>query len=222
MALNLNSGCSQLFRTYKTTTESTYDCEIWEAARATSAAPGLFNQILIGGHGFPKQPYIDGSIGLNNPIRQVLEECHTIFPGQSVACIISVGTGQKSTIQIPNPSFGQRMTGKYFLDYTAKATMDVATDCEATEELISKQFQRVSKFYYRFNVNQGMQSIDASDFEKVQNITAHSMTYIKNENVHAKLKEAVLVLCAKQTTIQTSQLGMILFHIQMKANNHCI
>jgi len=44
-------------------------CKIWQAARATSAAPTFFKRIKIG----RKQEYIDGGMGCNNPSEVVLD-----------------------------------------------------------------------------------------------------------------------------------------------------
>ena len=37
-----------LFRTYEVTKNGSYNCKIWEAARATTAAPTFFKRIKIG------------------------------------------------------------------------------------------------------------------------------------------------------------------------------
>jgi len=73
---------------------------IWEAARATSAAPTFFKSIVIGERG-SSQPYIDGGMGCNNPIIQVLEEAQLLFPGRHVASIVSIGTGHPEAIRLP-------------------------------------------------------------------------------------------------------------------------
>ncbi|KAJ6483640.1 acyl transferase/acyl hydrolase/lysophospholipase [Mycena vulgaris] len=57
--INMNAGQPQLFRSYDTSEEPVIECMIWEAARATSATPGLFKPMEIGRPGL-KQRYIDG------------------------------------------------------------------------------------------------------------------------------------------------------------------
>jgi hypothetical protein len=44
-------GGPRLFRTYKVRENRSYDCTIWEACRATSAAPTYFESIGIGDEG---------------------------------------------------------------------------------------------------------------------------------------------------------------------------
>ena len=100
--LNLSIRIPHLFHTYQVPKNQTFNCMIWEAACATSTTPAFFKHIVIGESG-TSQPYIDGSIGCNNPIAQVLEEAKLMFPNQQVACIIGIGTGHADTISILKP-----------------------------------------------------------------------------------------------------------------------
>jgi patatin-like phospholipase/acyl hydrolase len=68
-AHNMSANIPVLFRTYQSR-EMHLDCKIWEAARATSAAPTFFKRIEIG----REQPFIDGGLGRNNPSRLLLDE----------------------------------------------------------------------------------------------------------------------------------------------------
>lgn len=55
-------------RSYKTPTnmpEEFPDLKIWEAARATSAAPAYFKRLIVG-----NDQFIDGGMGWNNPIHE--------------------------------------------------------------------------------------------------------------------------------------------------------
>jgi len=69
-----NMNIPMLFRSYKSH-ETHPECKIWEAARATSAAPTFFKRIEIG----RAQPFIDGGVGRNNPSWVVLDEANTLF-----------------------------------------------------------------------------------------------------------------------------------------------
>src|ERR1700690_2286849 len=90
----LHTSSPRIFRTYEVRSNQSYNCEIWEAARATSAAPTFFKRIRIGEKGLEEE-FVDGGLGCNNPIRQVLEEAEIAFgPGRRIACIVSIGTGQ--------------------------------------------------------------------------------------------------------------------------------
>eukprot|EP01047_Picozoa_sp_COSAG01_P062616 COSAG01_NODE_7988_length_2963_cov_1.445880_1_plen_750_part_10 len=82
-----------LFRTYtprKNRNDGTSECEVWEAACATSAAPGYYEPMEIDG-----VLYVDGGVTNNNPVEVALKEANSIWPGREVACILSLGCGQK-------------------------------------------------------------------------------------------------------------------------------
>lgn len=67
------------FRTYPVRALGSANCEIWEAARATSAAPTFFKRIAISDGSGGKEEFIDGGLRCNNPTKQVLEEPKAIF-----------------------------------------------------------------------------------------------------------------------------------------------
>ncbi|HEV7737971.1 MAG TPA: hypothetical protein VGO47_11445, partial [Chlamydiales bacterium] len=89
-----------------------------------------------------------------------------------------------------------------------KAAVAIATDCEKIERSVRERFQKTPHLYYRFNVDQGMQSIDLADFDKVQNVTAHTDSYMKNEPVSEMLRDTVSALLERKATILTSQISM--------------
>ncbi|KIO25018.1 hypothetical protein M407DRAFT_25657 [Tulasnella calospora MUT 4182] len=113
----------KLFRTYNCRFQrhSADQCQIWEAARATSCAPSFFPEIQVDG-----VYYSDGGLGYNNPAKVVLQEAQSLWgPNQRIGCLLSLGTGSVSSYMTP-------------------------LSCEGVhEELTSNQL--VKPFYYRFN-----------------------------------------------------------------------
>lgn len=81
------------FRSYESDQLPYEDVAIWEACRATSAAPTFFPPIAIGN---PPTLYVDGGLGYNNPIRELLDEVKDLWPTRPTACIVSLGTGLPS------------------------------------------------------------------------------------------------------------------------------
>jgi len=84
-AYNMDANIPVLFRSYESH-EPHSNCKIWEAARATSAAPNFFKRIEIG----RAQPYIDGGLGRNNRDRRQYVCCtkhvqHTV-PTRTTCC----------------------------------------------------------------------------------------------------------------------------------------
>ena len=58
--------------------QGVYNCTIWEAGRATSAAPTFFKRIKIGPTGSGVE-YVDAGLGCNNPVKQVVAEAARVF-----------------------------------------------------------------------------------------------------------------------------------------------
>ncbi|KAJ7487086.1 hypothetical protein FB451DRAFT_776392 [Mycena latifolia] len=175
--LNMNAGTPELFCSYDTPDEPANDCMIWEAARATSATPGLFKPISIGFKGM-KQEYISGSVGHNNPTTLVLTEAGHIFSSRPVVLVVSIGSGHPDTIQIlksPSPSvFAQTM-------------QSIITDCERTHEDNERRYWGTSNTYFRFNVQQGMQGLELQHWENLDQVSAHTEAYLRTEEAKSKL-----------------------------------
>ncbi|KAG4284336.1 hypothetical protein FPRO06_08715 [Fusarium proliferatum] len=85
-------GDSNLFEDYfSREDEQSKDFKIWEAARATSAAPTFFQPFV---HPETKRTYIDGALMHNNPVSLAYSEVEKIWPGSLPPDIIlSIGTG---------------------------------------------------------------------------------------------------------------------------------
>lgn len=159
-----------LFRTYTTDTAvdalASSECTIWQAARATSAAPTLFNPIEIG-----RQHFVDGATGLNNPVEVVLDEAKAIWPDaiSRIQCIVSIGTG------VPDlKDFGDNL--KEVVD-TLKA---ISTETEETEKRFFKYHRNlgVGDRYFRYNVQHGLGDIDL-DQHKAAQIEAATERYLQ-------------------------------------------
>jgi patatin-like phospholipase/acyl hydrolase len=70
------------FRTYPVRENASANCKIWEAARATTAAPTFFKRIAIGEEGQAKEHFIDSVLKCNNPAKQVLEEATNVLAAE--------------------------------------------------------------------------------------------------------------------------------------------
>ena len=193
-ALNVNSQIPRLFRTYQAPKYPAPNCTIWEAVRATSAAPAFFKRIVIDG-----EPYVDGGMGCNNPVQQVLQEAELVFPERHVACIISIGTGQARTISIPRISWFQRVLPLNVLEAMRK----MATDCEATAQVAARRFERTPGIYFRFNVEQGLQEVGLEQWERLDEVRAHTGQYIRMAHVDPRLDAAVISICARERVVPT-------------------
>ena len=198
-ALNMTASIPHHFRSYRARKYQTVDCKIWEAARATSATPKLFEGIVIGEAG-TSQTYVDGGMGCNNPIAQVLAEAELVFPGQHVTCIISIGAGQAQPIAIMTPD-------GHTLDFD-KAMQGIATDCERSAQEVEQHFRDIPNFYFRFNVEQGMQNVGLVQWESLDQVATNTHQYIRMEEVDQSLDAAVAAVRERQQTVATAYIGM--------------
>jgi hypothetical protein len=143
-------------------------------------------------------------MGCNNPIVQVLEEAELVFPDRRVACVISIGTGQARTLAIPRPGWLQQVLP---LD-VVKAICGIATDCEQKAQEIARRFQGLPNVYFRFNVEHGMQSIGLAQWERLDEVVAHTGQYMRMLDVDQKLDAAVAAVQIRQATVPTAQISM--------------
>ncbi|EKM81516.1 hypothetical protein AGABI1DRAFT_83008 [Agaricus bisporus var. burnettii JB137-S8] len=173
-----NMDIPVLFRTYQSG-ETHSNCKIWEAARATSAAPTFFKRAIIGRN----QPFIDGGLGRNNPSQVVLEEANVLFGARQIGCLVSIGTGQAGVNKIKKPGLLQQILPTDVID----ALKRITTDCESTHQAMLRRFANLPNIYFRLNVDQGMQGIELSEWEKLSNVEAHTMQYMRKEEVVGKL-----------------------------------
>ena len=195
----MNANIPVLFRTYPSR-ETHSGCKIWEAARATSAAPTFFKRIEIG----RGQPFIDGGLGRNNPSRVVLHEANTVFRARPIGCLVSIGTGQAEIISIEKPGFLQQVVPTNVIE----ALKAILSDCEATHEEMRRLFANSPNTYFRLNVEQGMQGIELSEWEKLAHVEVHTMQYMKKEEVDEKLTLVVNAIKSPSIQIMIEQLGM--------------
>ncbi|KAE9364538.1 FabD/lysophospholipase-like protein [Stipitochalara longipes BDJ] len=131
-----------IFRTYlhptKVRTKVFENCLIWQACRATSAAPSFFPPIEIGG-----QKFLDGGVLFNNPVQLVYREAQDLWPDKQ-PLLISIGTGDA-----PMEGFGKNLVE------IVKSLRNIATETEETaNNFLEGQGRRMAKDgrYYRFNV----------------------------------------------------------------------
>ncbi|KAJ4375977.1 hypothetical protein N0V83_001257 [Neocucurbitaria cava] len=84
-----------LLRSYGTPLDSPSPGRIWEIGRATSAAPTFFSPIVI-----DMIKYGDGGLMANNPTRLAIQEANELWPGRSIGCLLSLGTGEDAPNQL--------------------------------------------------------------------------------------------------------------------------
>ncbi len=163
----------ELLRTYKSRRigHQNYDCFVWEAVRATSAAPLFFEPLTLQKS---QATFVDGAVRANNPIDQITSEARHLWPGRSIGCLVSLGTG----VRIPQ-GFN---ANKSRLHEVLQTLADIATDANNK----AREFRDTSegrelirgKRYFRYSIPQGVGDVDLADFEKIPYMESMTLPYV--------------------------------------------
>ncbi|KAI4194978.1 MAG: hypothetical protein LQ350_007464 [Teloschistes chrysophthalmus] len=201
-------GSPMLLRTYPTGS-APVSCTIWEAARATSAAPTFFPPIRFGSQ--MGGDFIDGGVGCNNPTKVLVKEAKFYYlmknyTGTQPTCLVSIGTGHKDLIQLHEAA-----SIFWFKDRSgisiAPLLGEIATDCENThdEVLLTYLQNNTRDLYYRFNVPQGMQQIMLDEWAKKNDIKTYTDKYLRLNQTEHELLDCVKRLLASPRTVPDTQ-----------------
>jgi hypothetical protein len=183
------------------------DCAIWGVLRATMTDPSLFKAIKIGESGLPDR-FVAGGYDCSNPTSQLLDEAKRLFPGRQVGCIVSIGAGHAQTIAIPGSNWFERALRIGSPATRAlKAACQMATDSEKVAEEISKRFAGQKDSYYRLNVSQGMQGMKTSEWERQEEVVAHTRSYLRQTEIDSTLNEVVAAMHKQNAVVETYEIG---------------
>ena len=158
---------------------STYDANdhstrIWEALRATSAAPTFFEEISFGS---PKIWHLDGGVGYNNPCCEVDYAAKSLWEGRPIGCIVSVGTGLQTL-----PSVKKANTWLPFGLGTdialASALASMATGTARVDNEMQRMYYNTATEYHRFDVDGGLSGISLEEFMREDEMGALTEQYM--------------------------------------------
>jgi hypothetical protein len=152
-------------------TQENYQCNIWEAASATAAAPMYFKHVQFDKSG---GKWCDGGLRRNNPINEAVLEVHRekIWKDKQIGCLVSLGTGIAKVV-------GVSANLAVFL----KGSVDIMTDSEdlADEFAASKLGRELAEAqrYFRFSVPQGLQDLELDECKENEKMSALTMEYLR-------------------------------------------
>src|SRR2546430_8249990 len=168
------------FRTYKVRNNASANCKVWEAARATTAAPTFFKRIAIGETGQIREQFIDAGIKCNNPTKVVMEEARLFFgDDRPVGSLVSIGTGHPGTIGLSEPDGFQKILPTKLIDVLKK----IATDCGSTADDLARRFASLPDLYFRYNVTHGAGKISLEEWKKMGDVQSHTYAYLHELHV---------------------------------------
>ncbi|XP_073429380.1 calcium-independent phospholipase A2-gamma [Dendrobates tinctorius] len=160
---------------------------LWQAIRASSAAPGYFQEYVLG-----NDLHQDGGLLINNPCALALHECKCLWPDTVFQCIVSLGTGRYE---------GPMKTAATHTSLKAKLNnvISSATDTEEVHKTLDALLPPDS--YFRFNPIMSEDiSLDENRKEKLSQLLSDGQNYL--ERNEEKLKKAAKVLKQDRTTFQ--------------------
>lgn len=165
------------------------DCrhQLWEAIRASSAAPGYFQEFQLG-----DDLHQDGGMLVNNPTALAIHECECLWPGVPLQCVVSVGTGRFQS------------SGHSGVSYTSLKTkltnvISSATDTEEVHTMLDALLPPHT--YFRFNpLLRSEVCLDESREEKLQQMQREGLQYLQRNT--EKMSRAVLELSRDKTPLQ--------------------
>ncbi|KAG8829405.1 hypothetical protein FRC17_006647 [Serendipita sp. 399] len=180
------------FRTYHIRAERTISISVIDATLATCAAHPSFLPVAVGPEG-RRTEYIGTTLGVNNPIRQVISEAHALFGGDTfVASLVSLGAGEQRTISIPENASTQELT---------IALQSMVADCERVANEAAIQMGNLG-IYSRFSVKQGFQA----GYISLATIYSATSDYLDDPEVSSKLEQCITSLEIRQGLTTLEQL----------------
>ncbi|KAL0968764.1 hypothetical protein UPYG_G00271390 [Umbra pygmaea] len=164
-------------------------CEhkLWQAIRASSAAPGYFQEFALG-----NDLHQDGGLLINNPTALAIHECKCLWPSTPVQCVVSLGTGRVETA-------GQNNTTYTSLKTKLTNVISSATDTEEVHTMLDALLPPDT--YFRFNpyMNEEI-ALDESRGEKLNLLQAEGLRYLDRNR--EKLRKAARILTREKGPAQ--------------------
>jgi len=146
-----------LFKTYSMD-HSLGDCKIWEVAQATSASEELYDSVRCG---TAQINFTAASSVCNNLCQTVISEACNVYPDCSVGCVLSVGTGSRTSEWLSRTS-----------------TSHPIQPSGLGDKVVGKDHKS-----FRFDGSVALQDIGFLDMTKWAECRAHTTAYIEANRI---------------------------------------
>lgn len=174
--------------------------QVWQVARATSAATTFFEPVTFGG-----ETFLDGGTGANNPVEFLWSEAADLFRDtcdkswsleRGLTCLVSIGTG-KPLIK----AFG----GSLLKNEVGDALVAIATDTEQKANIFQTHHTQLFQEHraFRFNVISGLEEVGLEEKEKFEEITAATRNYIMQEDTFQAMQHCVKMLSRRECMLNS-------------------
>lgn len=178
------------------------DVQIWEAARATTAAPSYFDPMVLT-RGNNSRTFIDGAMGCNNPAKEVVDEAAALFGTDCVlGCLVSLGTGFSGEVTIGEAESGIKKTVGLINNLKK-----IATNTEEVHEDLRRLIRADLDTYFRFQLPKGAEEIRLHEYKKLDELSQLMQVYIEKESSEIDKVVQILIDKAKPRGITLGQIG---------------
>ncbi|ORY16706.1 acyl transferase/acyl hydrolase/lysophospholipase [Clohesyomyces aquaticus] len=198
------------------------DHEIWQVARATSAADTFFHPIKLRRPTDNKEAeYSDGGLGNNNPVSVVLDEvleCQgTADIREACSVVLSIGTGQKPTKREKAKQTFAKTAVKYIFTSSQPGRTitkvlgrlkDISTDVEKDHKAMSRLCKSKGfDQYYRFTGGEDVGGLKMDKWKERRKLGKHPTpkfienkvkAYMSHQEVQADLDKVARELVARR------------------------
>lgn len=138
----------------------------------------------------------------------MLEEAASLWANGKMAdldirCFLSIGTGIGGAVGLDRDrdNILKNLASKLGVPVEViSAIKEVATATESNHRNMASRFNHKPHIYQRFNVDQGLQGIQLFEHRKVEDIKAHTETYLRKHDVGVRLREAIDQMVEDRTT----------------------
>lgn len=178
------------------------DIKIWEAARATTAAPSYFEPMKVS-RGGRTRTFIDGAMGCNNPAYELVDEATALFGIDCVlGCLISLGTGSSGPLTTGDGgNFWKKIKG------LVTNIKKIATDTEKVHQGLRSQIRPELDTYFRFQLPSGAEGIGLHEYARLDELSQLMQVYIEQNSSEIDKVVQILVKNAKPRGVTLGHIG---------------
>ncbi|OQV23976.1 Calcium-independent phospholipase A2-gamma [Hypsibius exemplaris] len=150
--------------------------KVWEACRASTAAPGFFAEFRLDGI-----VHQDGGLLTNNPTAIGIHECRLLWPKEKIQAVVSVGTGRfKKSHEAQNKDVAQQLGTSWRSKITS--IIASATDTEGIHTILQDLMPPSTYFRIQPLLSQDF-GINISEPEQMDVLIKDSRKFVKDNPV---------------------------------------